>query len=118
MQLKRKRSDFIKIVTTVDVVMTKETALPLAKPATDVVGRITMKRNANKNLIAGPMAMGGGIKVAKIYANAVDVKGRMLMKLVVKIVMMKVAVLAIATIWRIWLIRSNLFSITKTIVDR
>ena len=30
----------------------------------------------------------------------------------------KVAVLAIATVWRIWLIRSNLFSITKTMVDR
>ena len=49
MQLKRRRSDSIKIANNVDVVMTKETALPLAKVVTDVVGRTTLLKKCKQN---------------------------------------------------------------------
>ena len=89
-----------KIVTTVDVVMIRETAQLMGKIVADVVKRTTLKRNAGKNLIPGPKAMGGGIEVAEMYASAVDPKEKTLMKLVVKIVMI-MRVVAKTTKWRI-----------------
>ena len=74
-----------------------------------------MRKNAGKSLTPGPKAVGGGVEVVEMYASAVLPKEGTLMKLVVvKTARMKVV--AMATKWMTWLIKSNLFSIIKSMV--
>ena len=53
-----------------------ETAQLMAKCVTNVAKWITSRRSVGKSLTPGPKAMGGGVKVVKIYENAVGPKER------------------------------------------
>ena len=85
------------IATTVDIVMTEAAVLPMAKLATDVVGRTTLLKNVSKLIqshAAGPEVRMTMTKNANLVANI-----RKIFIQLKWILIVKVAVLAIATKW-------------------
>ena len=87
------------IATTVDIVMTEATALPMAKLVTDVVGRTTLLKNVSKMIVIQSHATGPEVRVTVTDANLVVNPRKSSTQL--RLILMIVKVVVIATKWGI-----------------